>query len=83
VQVFESTGYQTESHCPMPPSPVLMSEVCAPGKKVVLLGVPGAFTPVSECLSEGFTYLFRVALVVLTFALDLLRKTFTTISRSL
>src|SRR4051812_31769142 len=42
--VFESIGYNDASHCPMGPKPVKMSAVCAPGTRVVLFGVPGAFT---------------------------------------
>ena len=41
----ESPAEQDETnHCPMPPKPVKVSDICK-GKKVVFFGVPGAFTP--------------------------------------
>ncbi len=43
--VFESVGYNDGAHCPMPPKPVsIRSAVCAPGTRVALFGLPGAFT---------------------------------------
>jgi glutaredoxin/glutathione-dependent peroxiredoxin len=42
--MFESTGYDDGKNCPMPPQPVDMAALTA-GKKVVIFGLPGAFTP--------------------------------------
>ena len=39
----ESTGYDDELHCPTSPQPVDLESITK-GKKVVLFGVPGAFT---------------------------------------
>ena len=40
----ESPGYDDKSHCPLSPQPVEV-EALTKGKKVVLFGLPGAFTP--------------------------------------
>ena len=40
----ESVGYDDGKNCPMPPQPVDIAALCA-GKKVVIFGLPGAFTP--------------------------------------
>src|SRR5437016_2316405 len=40
----ESKGYDPTSHCPTSPEPVEV-EALTKGKKVVIFGVPGAFTP--------------------------------------
>lgn len=42
--LFESVGYDDGKNCPMPPQPVDMAALTA-GKKVVIFGLPGAFTP--------------------------------------
>ena len=40
----ESTGYNAEAHCPLPPQPVELDGITK-GKKIVIFGLPGAFTP--------------------------------------
>ena len=40
----ESAGHDDGKNCPMPPTPVDIAALAA-GKKVVIFGVPGAFTP--------------------------------------
>jgi glutaredoxin/glutathione-dependent peroxiredoxin len=47
--LFESVGQDDAKNCPMPPTPVDMTAFTA-GKKVVLFGLPGAFTP--TCSSQ-------------------------------
>lgn len=42
--LFESTGYSEATHCPLSPEP-LETESLFKGKKVVVFGLPGAFTP--------------------------------------
>ncbi len=42
--LVESIGYDDSKNCPMPPAPVDMAALTA-GKKVVVFGLPGAFTP--------------------------------------
>lgn len=42
--LMESTGYDDGKNCPLPPQPVDIRALCA-GKKVVIFGLPGAFTP--------------------------------------
>jgi Peroxiredoxin len=42
--LFESTGFDDSKNCPLPPQPVDMQTLCA-GKKVVIFGLPGAYTP--------------------------------------
>lgn len=42
--LFESVGQDAAKNCPMPPQPVDMAALTA-GKKVVIFGLPGAFTP--------------------------------------
>ena len=40
----ESAGHDDGKNCPMPPTPVDIAALAA-GKKIVIFGVPGAFTP--------------------------------------
>ena len=40
----ESAGQDDGKNCPMPPTPVDIAALAA-GKKIVIFGVPGAFTP--------------------------------------
>ena len=40
----ESVGYDDGKNCPMPPQPVDIAALAA-GKKIVIFGLPGAFTP--------------------------------------
>jgi glutaredoxin/glutathione-dependent peroxiredoxin len=40
----ESVGYDEGKNCPMPPQPVDIAALAA-GKKIVIFGLPGAFTP--------------------------------------
>jgi glutaredoxin/glutathione-dependent peroxiredoxin len=47
--LFESVGQDDAKNCPMPPTPVDMKAFTA-GKKVVIFGLPGAFTP--TCSSQ-------------------------------
>ena len=42
--LFESVGQDDAKNCPMPPTPVDMNAFAA-GKKVVIFGLPGAYTP--------------------------------------
>ncbi len=42
--MFESIGQDEAKNCPMPPGPVDMAALTA-GKKVVIFGLPGAYTP--------------------------------------
>ncbi len=42
--LFESVGYDDGKNCPVPPQPVDVAALTA-GKKVVIFGLPGAFTP--------------------------------------
>jgi glutaredoxin/glutathione-dependent peroxiredoxin len=42
--MFESVGQDDAKNCPMPPGPVDMAALTA-GKKVVIFGLPGAYTP--------------------------------------
>jgi peroxiredoxin len=42
--LYESIGYLDEAHCPARPSEVPVAEALA-GKRVVIFGLPGAFTP--------------------------------------
>jgi peroxiredoxin len=42
--LWESTGYDESSHCPTSPQTVAVAALTK-GKKVVLFGLPGAFTP--------------------------------------
>jgi glutaredoxin/glutathione-dependent peroxiredoxin len=42
--LFESVGQDDAKNCPMPPQPVDMAALTA-GKKVVIFGLPGAYTP--------------------------------------
>lgn len=44
AKLYESSGYDDASHCPLPPQPVDVEELTR-GKKVVFFGLPGAFTP--------------------------------------
>jgi peroxiredoxin (alkyl hydroperoxide reductase subunit C) len=44
VTLFESKGYNEATHCPVAPEPV-DTEALLKGKKVVIFGLPGAFTP--------------------------------------
>lgn len=41
--LFESTGYSDENHCPVRPGQVKVEELLK-GKRVVIFGLPGAFT---------------------------------------
>jgi len=43
-RLFESTGYDEATHCPTRPAEVKVVEA-AKGKKIVVFGLPGAFTP--------------------------------------
>lgn len=45
----ESVGHDDAKNCPMPPVPVEIASLTA-GKKVVIFGLPGAFTP--TCSSQ-------------------------------
>lgn len=40
----ESVGYDDGKNCPMPPGPVDIAALAA-GKKIVIFGLPGAYTP--------------------------------------
>ena len=40
----KSVGYDDGKNCPMPPQPVDIAALAA-GKKIVIFGLPGAFTP--------------------------------------
>ena len=40
----ESIGYDDGKNCPMPPGPVDIAALAA-GKKIVIFGLPGAYTP--------------------------------------
>ena len=42
--LVESIGYDDGKNCPMPPAPVDIAALAA-GKKIVIFGLPGAFTP--------------------------------------
>ncbi|MCS6996496.1 MAG: peroxiredoxin [Casimicrobiaceae bacterium] len=42
--LMESVGYDETKNCPLPPQPVDIQALCK-GKKVVIFGLPGAFTP--------------------------------------
>jgi peroxiredoxin len=42
--LYESVGYDDANACPMPPQPVDIAALTA-GKKVVIFGLPGAYTP--------------------------------------
>jgi len=42
--LFESIGYNDETHCPMRPAQVKVAESLK-SKRVVVFGLPGAFTP--------------------------------------
>ena len=42
--LFESIGYNDETHCPMRPAQVKVAEALK-GRRVVVFGLPGAFTP--------------------------------------
>jgi glutaredoxin/glutathione-dependent peroxiredoxin len=42
--LYESVGFDDAKNCPMPPQPVDMAALAA-GKKIVIFGLPGAFTP--------------------------------------
>ena len=44
AKLYESTGYNDESHCPLPPKAITVEELTK-GKKVVFFALPGAFTP--------------------------------------
>lgn len=43
-KLFESTGYDETTHCPTRPAEVNVAEAVK-GKKIVVFGLPGAFTP--------------------------------------
>jgi len=43
-KLYESTGYDEATHCPTRPTEVNVAEVVK-GKKIVVFGLPGAFTP--------------------------------------
>ena len=47
--LMESTGYDDGKNCPLPPQPVDIRALCA-GKRVVIFGLPGAFTPTCSAL---------------------------------
>jgi peroxiredoxin len=42
--LFESIGYNEETHCPMRPAQVKVADEVK-GKRIVIFGLPGAFTP--------------------------------------
>ena len=42
--LFESTGYSEETHCPVRPAQVKVADEVK-GKRIVIFGLPGAFTP--------------------------------------
>jgi glutaredoxin/glutathione-dependent peroxiredoxin len=44
AMLTESVGYDDSKNCPMPPAPVEIGALTA-NKKVVIFGLPGAFTP--------------------------------------
>lgn len=44
AKLFESRGHNDKMHCPMPPKPLQSLEIFGENKRVVLFGVPGAFT---------------------------------------
>lgn len=47
--LYESIGHDDGKNCPMPPQPVDIQALCA-GKRVVIFGLPGAYTP--TCSSQ-------------------------------
>ncbi|MBS1213581.1 MAG: anti-oxidant AhpCTSA family protein [Proteobacteria bacterium] len=42
--LYESTAFDTDSGCPMKPQPLSVADL-AKGKKIVIFGLPGAYTP--------------------------------------
>jgi glutaredoxin/glutathione-dependent peroxiredoxin len=43
-KLLESTDFDSATHCALPPKPVEVAEA-AKGKKIVVFGLPGAYTP--------------------------------------